>query len=92
MRKVIIYSLTIFLALCSLAYADDPILMGEYKRHDLRAATLCIEGHVVIVAHSDVGKGGGLGMMQLQHLVDGEILPMTCEPTLTVAGTEFKKE
>ena len=47
---------------------------------------------MVIVAHSDVGKGGGLGMMQLQHLVDGEILPMTCEPTLTEAGTEFKKE
>ncbi|MDA7738122.1 hypothetical protein N8855_01595, partial [bacterium] len=75
----IIYSLTVFLALTALAYADDPLLMGEYKRHDLRAATLCIEGHIVIVAHSDVGKGGGLHMMQLQHVVEGKILPMTCD-------------
>ena len=55
MRKVIIYSLTVFLALTALAYADDPLLMGEYKRNDLRAATLCVENHIVIVAHSGVG-------------------------------------
>jgi len=34
--------------------------MGEYKRNDLRAATLCVENHIVIVAHSGVGKSGGL--------------------------------
>ena len=79
MRKVITGLITMFLALTTSAYAKEPILMGEYKRHDLRAATLCIEGHIVIVAHSDVGKGGGLHMMQLEHVVDGEIVPMTCD-------------
>ena len=54
-------------------------LISEYKRHDIRVTSLCAEGHVVLVSHSDVGQGGGLQMIQLQHDVDGKIVPMTCD-------------
>lgn len=51
---------------------------AEYSRHDLRVTSLCVEGFVIVVAHSDVGKGGGLQMMQLTGEVDGKIVPLKC--------------
>jgi len=54
-------------------------LISEYKRHDIRVTSVCAEGHVLLVSHSDVGAGGGLQMIQLQHDVDGKIVPMTCD-------------
>lgn len=68
----------IFLALPAQADRDPPRL-SEYDRHDLRVTTICIEDHVVIVGHSDVGKGGGFHMMQLQQDVNGRIVPMRCD-------------
>lgn len=63
------------------AVADkEPPELSEYDRHDLRVTSICAQGHVVVIAHSDVGKGGGLDMMQLQHEVDGRIVPMRCGP------------
>jgi hypothetical protein len=59
--------------------AGNVILIGEYTRHDVRVTSMCIEGHVVVVSHSDVGQGGGLQMIQLQHVVDGKIVPMKCD-------------
>lgn len=59
-------------------YADELTMLGVYQRHDIRVTSICVEGHVVVAAHSDVGQGGGLHMLQLQHLVDGEIVPMRC--------------
>lgn len=53
--------------------------VSEYKRHDVRVTSLCAEGHVVLVAHSDVGQGGGLQMLQLQHDIGGKLVPMTCD-------------
>ena len=41
-------------------------LLAEYKRHDIRVTSMCIEGHAVVVTHSDVGRGGDLQMIQLQ--------------------------
>ncbi len=40
---------------------------------------MCIEGHVVVVSHGDVGQGGGLQMIQLQHEVNGKIVPLKCD-------------
>ncbi|MDX1555659.1 MAG: hypothetical protein R3212_06510 [Xanthomonadales bacterium] len=61
------------------ALADkEPPELSEYDRHDLRVTSICAQGHVVVVAHSDVGNGGGLHMMQLEHVVDGRIVPMRC--------------
>ena len=54
-------------------------LIAEYKRHDIRVTNMCIEGHVVVVSHSDVGQGGGLQMIQIQHVVDGRIVLMLCD-------------
>jgi hypothetical protein len=51
---------------------------AEYSRHDLRVTSLCVEGLVIVVAHSDVGKGGGLQMMQLMREVNGKTVPVTC--------------
>ena len=48
-------------------------LLAEYKRHDIRVTNMCIEGQIVVVTHSDVGQGGGLQMIQLQHDVGGKI-------------------
>jgi hypothetical protein len=59
--------------------AGNVILIGEYQRHDIRVTSMCIEGHVVVVSHSDVGQGGGLQMIQLQHEVNGKIVPMRCD-------------
>ena len=53
--------------------------ISEYRRHDVRVTSVCAEGHVVLVAHSDVGQGGGLQMIQVQQNVGGELLPMTCD-------------
>lgn len=53
-------------------------LLAEYKRHDIRVTSMCIEGHIVLVSHSDVGMGGGLQMIQLQHDVNGQKVPMKC--------------
>ena len=55
-------------------------LLTEYKRHDIRVTSMCIEGHSVVVSHSDVGRGGDLQMIQLQHEVNGKIVPMKCKP------------
>jgi len=89
MRKALICSLLVCGFTTANVFASDLTLMGEYKRHDLRVANVCIEGHVVVVAHSDVGKGGGLHMMQLKHEVDGRIVPMKCTPP--VSGKSGKK-
>lgn len=53
--------------------------ISEYKRHDIRVTSICAEGQVVLVAHSDVGQGGGLQMIQLQQDVDGKLKLMTCD-------------
>jgi len=53
--------------------------ISEYRRHDIRVTSVCAEGHVVLVAHSDVGQGGGLQMIQVQQNVGGELQPMTCD-------------
>ncbi len=60
--------------------ASKVTLLAEYKRHDIRVTSMCIEGHVVVVSHSDVGRGGDLQMIQLQHEVNGKIVPMKCKP------------
>jgi hypothetical protein len=57
----------------------EVVLLAEYKRHDIRVTNMCIEGFVVVVTHSDVGTGGGLQMIQIQHEVNGEIVLMKCE-------------
>ena len=54
-------------------------LIGEFQRHDIRVTSMCVEGHVVVTSHSDVGTGGGLQMIQLQHEVNGKIVPMKCD-------------
>jgi hypothetical protein len=59
--------------------SGDVFLLGEYQRHDIRVTSMCIEKHVVVVSHSDVGQGGGLQMIQIQHVVDGKIVPMKCD-------------
>ena len=53
--------------------------ISEYKRHDVRVTSVCAEGHVVLVAHSDVSQGGGLQMLQVQNDVDGRLVPMKCD-------------
>ena len=55
-------------------------LIAEYQRHDIRVTNMCIEEHVVLVTHSDVGSAGGLQMIQLQHDVNGMVVPMKCSP------------
>ena len=60
------------------AYGAELDLLAEYKRHDIRVTSMCVEGHVVVVAHSDVGQGGGLQMLQLQYVLKGTIVPMQC--------------
>ena len=62
------------------AWSDEVKLLDEYKRHDIRVTSMCIEEHTVVVSHSDVGQGGDLQMIQLQHEVNGKILPMKCNP------------
>ena len=62
------------------AWCNEVKLLAEYKRHDIRVTSMCIEEHNVVVAHSDVGQGGDLQMIQLQHEVNGKILPMKCNP------------
>ena len=59
---------------------DKVTLVAEYKRHDIRVTSMCIEGHAVVVSHSDVGRGGDLQMIQMQHEVNGNIVPMECSP------------
>jgi len=61
--------------------ASKVTLLAEYKRHDIRVTSMCIEGHAVVVSHSDVGRGGDLQMIQLRHEVNGKIVPMLCNPT-----------
>ena len=74
-------ALLVVLGATTAAVKDHDLrLLGEYSRDDIRVTSLCIEGHLVLVAHSDVGKGGGLQMLQLQHEVDGKIVPMKCDP------------
>ena len=58
---------------------QEVILLAEYQRHDIRVTNMCVEGFVVVVTHSDVGSAGGLQMIQLQHDVNGKIVPMKCE-------------
>ena len=53
--------------------------ISEYKRHDVRVTSVCAEGHVVLVAHSDVGQGGGLQMIQVQQDEGGKLVPMKCD-------------
>ena len=60
--------------------ANKVALVAEYKRHDIRVTSMCIEGHSVVVSHSDVGRGGDLQMIQMQHEVNGKIVPMKCKP------------
>jgi hypothetical protein len=57
---------------------QEVVLLAEYKRHDIRVTNMCIEGHVVVVTHSDVGSAGGLQMIQIQHEVNWEIVLMKC--------------
>ena len=78
MKRII---LTILLALGSTgAWCDQVKLLAEYKRHDIRVTSMCVEDHIVVVSHSDVGQGGDLQMIQLQHDAGGEIAPMKCNP------------
>ncbi len=63
------------------AWCDEVKLLAEYKRHDIRVTSMCIEKHVLLVSHSDVGQGGDLQMIQLQHEVNGKIVPMLCNST-----------
>jgi len=53
--------------------------ISEYKRHDVRVTSVCAEGYVVLVAHSNVGQDGGLQMLQVQHDVGDKIVPMVCD-------------
>ena len=53
--------------------------ISEYKRRDVRVTSVCAEGYVVLVAHSDVGQGGGLQMLQVQNDVGDKIVPMVCD-------------
>lgn len=66
----------------------EPPELSEYDRHDLRVTAICIESHVVIVAHSDVGNSGGLDMMQLEQEVDGRIVPIRCNETGALLSQE----
>jgi len=61
--------------------ASKVTLLAEYKRHDIRVTSMCVEGHAVVVSHSDVGRGGDLQMIQLQHQVKDEVVPMICNST-----------
>jgi hypothetical protein len=67
--------------------------ISEYKRHDVRVTSLCAEGHVVLVAHSDVGQGGGISpesiaypsvFLYKQHPASGriytEMFPLAPKP------------
>ena len=60
--------------------ANKVALLADYKRHDIRITSMCIEGHSVVVAHSDVGRGGDLQMIQLEQVVNGNIVPDKCKP------------
>lgn len=67
------------LAIASGAAAADKITqIASDTEHDLRVATYCIEGHVFVVAVADLGDGGGVAVTQIQHSVDGKLVPMTC--------------
>jgi len=61
--------------------------VSEYKRHDVRVTSVCAEGYMVLVAHSDVGQGGGLQMIQIQQDVDGKVVHMTCDLNEFAAGS-----
>jgi len=63
------------------AWCDEVKLLAEYQRHDIRVTAMCIEEHMLLVSHSDVGQGGDLQVIQLQHEVNGKIVPMLCNPT-----------
>ena len=71
--------------------AGEVELMGEYKRHDIRVTSLCVEGQVIVVSHSDVGQGGGLHMLQLEYIVDGDLVPMKCDMTDIAASSSQSK-
>jgi hypothetical protein len=67
------------LAIASGAAAADKITkISSDTEHDLRVATYCIEGQVFVIAIADLGEGGGVTVTQIQHSVDGKVLPMTC--------------
>jgi len=34
--------------------ASKVTLLAEYKRHDIRVTSMCIEGHSVVVTHSEL--------------------------------------
>ena len=85
MRLRIICTVILFISVVGSVLASEVLLLGEYKRHDIRVTSVCVEGHVVVVSHSDVGQGGGLHMFQLQQLVDGKIVPMLCDKKTLVS-------
>jgi hypothetical protein len=58
--------------------------------HDIKLATFCIEGHVFVVAISDVGKGGGTAIAQIQHDADGRVVPMKCPEAESARPKENK--
>lgn len=53
--------------------------ISEYRRHDVRVTSICAEGQIVLVAHSDVGQGGGLQMIQLESTMNGKEELVTCD-------------
>ena len=82
MKKIVLIALLALISMSAWVAATkvgNVFLIGEFQRHDIRVTSMCIEGHVVVTSHSDVGTGGGLQMIQLQHEVNGKIVPMKCD-------------
>ncbi len=52
--------------------------MDSKSSHDLRVSTFCIEGHLFVIAVSDVGEGGGTAVTQVYHDEHGKTVPMQC--------------
>lgn len=65
--------------------------MESKSSHDLRVSTFCIEGHLFVIAVSDVGKGGGTAVTQVYHEEKGKNVPMQCIDKATRRAAAKKK-
>ena len=52
--------------------------VSSESSHKMRVTTFCIEGHLFVVAISDVGEGGGTAITQVYHDEQGRNVPMQC--------------
>jgi hypothetical protein len=75
---LVLVCLAILVLAVGVAYADKPTVRGDSVKGPRGIASMCIEGHVFVVA-TGRGTGPATSVTQVYQEKNGKIVPMKCE-------------